>query len=84
MSNIALNFFAFIFTYWVSLPKPEIPNIELWKSFIQSGILASLVVFSISISLAKLYSKMNKYEIDSTQVIVAIYFMTLHEILFYF
>ena len=47
---------------------PVAPDIRFFPSLIKDALVISLIAFSISISLAALFSRKNKYRIDSTQV----------------
>lgn len=44
------------------------PDVTLWPTMLKDAILIALITYSISISLATLFARKNKYKVDPTQV----------------
>jgi len=52
----------------ISFPAPKVPPVEILPDIIGNVINISIVSFAINISMAKLFAKKYKYELDSNQV----------------
>lgn len=54
------------------LPNPKFPDLKLTHLIFMDAVLIACIAFSISISLATLFSRKRNYKIDPTQVIFRI------------
>lgn len=52
------------------LPQPDLPRLDLWPGMIGNAIGLAIVVFSITVSMAKIYAKRHNYNIDANQVYI--------------
>jgi hypothetical protein len=50
------------------MPQPFVPDVNLWTKIYKDAIIIAVISFSINVSLGELFSKKNKYKINSTQV----------------
>lgn len=53
---------------FIRFPAPKVPPVQLLPDIIGNVINISIVSFAINISMAKLFAKKYKYELDSNQV----------------
>jgi solute carrier family 26 protein len=52
-------------------PIPEIPTTSFWPDLLADAFIIALIAFSINISMACLFARKHKYDIDSTQELYA-------------
>ncbi len=64
--NVEINNLIIISIIYFRLPPPLIPQL------IPDSIVISIVAFAISLSLAKIFAKKNKYSVDANQELIAI------------
>lgn len=50
------------------MPTPKVPEFSLFGQLLKDAIMIAMISFSISISLATIYSRKRRYEINPTQV----------------
>ena len=55
-----------------SLPEPRVPRLDLFSSLIVDALVIAIVIFAVSLSLAKIYAKKHKYKIDANQELIAL------------
>lgn len=53
------------------LPKPHLPNVNLWSALVGEAFIIALIAFSLSISMGCLFARRHKQEIDPTQELYA-------------
>ncbi|XP_067131166.1 prestin-like isoform X2 [Centruroides vittatus] len=54
------------------LPAPEIPRVDLFPNLIADSFSIAIVVFAITLSMAKLFAKKHHYEINPNQELIAL------------
>ncbi|VDP11911.1 unnamed protein product [Soboliphyme baturini] len=61
----------------VGLPEPTVPKISLFSSLFFDAVIISIVIYSVSLSLARTFSEKHSYEIDPSQELYAFGFIQL-------
>jgi solute carrier family 26, other len=66
-----------------SIPKPQLPPVKVFPLIIGSSISIAIVSFAINISMAKLFAKKYKYDLDANQELFAFGFGNLFSAFFH-
>ena len=64
-----------------SIPAPRLPSLGYFSVLIGDAIAIAIVGFAVSISMAKIFAKKHKYEIDANQVGINLMYGTVLEFL---
>lgn len=53
------------------LPVPNIPRLDLFPKIFLDSLILGIVCYAVSLSLAKLFAKKNRYQVDANQELIA-------------
>ena len=78
--NILLMFYCFLpFVY--RIPSPTLPPFELMPKVVVDSVVISIVAYTVSYSMSKIFAKRHSYQVDATQELYALvrkYIYVLH------